>query len=206
MVHGYHVIFGAYGFWLPNDPRGSYSDFVGKWELLRFGPATKTLTRKELSPAEEAERLAAKQALRFPPVQFTGLQAQAIGAGFADSARQGRFTIWACAILPEHVHLVLARSRFSAEQMSNFLKGSATKALRERQLDPMAAYAKPDEKPLSPWGERRWKVYLYSAEAIQNAIAYVNENPIKEGKPPQTWSFVEPFRGLDESGVLSYPV
>lgn len=26
---GAHVIFGAYGFWLPNDPRGSWSEFVG---------------------------------------------------------------------------------------------------------------------------------------------------------------------------------
>jgi len=29
MVRGYHVIFGMYGFWLPNDPRGSWSDYVG---------------------------------------------------------------------------------------------------------------------------------------------------------------------------------
>ena len=205
MIHGYHVIFGAYGFWLPNDPRGSYSDFVGKWELVRFGRATKTLVRKELSPEEDAERIAAKQSLRYPSVQFTGLQAQAIGAGFAESASKGRFTIWACAILPEHVHLVLARDRFSAEQMGNFLKGSATKLLRNRQLDPLASMIKSGIKPPSPWAERRWKIFLDSEESIRNAIAYVNENPIKEGKPPQTWSFVEPFRGLDQAGVQSYP-
>jgi hypothetical protein len=28
-VLAYHVVLGAYGFWLPNDPRGSWSDFVG---------------------------------------------------------------------------------------------------------------------------------------------------------------------------------
>src|SRR4051812_43899841 len=33
MIVGYHVIFSTYGFWLPNDPRGSWSDFVGSWEL-----------------------------------------------------------------------------------------------------------------------------------------------------------------------------
>ena len=27
-----HVIITAYGFWLPNDPRGSWSDFVGAWD------------------------------------------------------------------------------------------------------------------------------------------------------------------------------
>jgi hypothetical protein len=44
MILASHVIFSTYGFWLPNDPRGSWSDFVGAWELFRFGPATKTDT------------------------------------------------------------------------------------------------------------------------------------------------------------------
>ena len=39
MIVGYHVIFGVYGFWLPNDPRGSWSEFVASWELARFGKA-----------------------------------------------------------------------------------------------------------------------------------------------------------------------
>src|SRR5450631_2263719 len=87
MIIASHVIFGTYGFWLPNDPRGSWSEFVGSWELVRFGRATKSLVRKELSPAEEAQRLAAKQALQYPPVQLTGIQARAVGAGFAIACR-----------------------------------------------------------------------------------------------------------------------
>ena len=42
MVYAYHVIISAYGFWLPNDPRGSWSDMVRKYELLRYGPAWRT--------------------------------------------------------------------------------------------------------------------------------------------------------------------
>ncbi len=42
MIVGYHVIFAMYGFWLPNDPRGSWSDFVGSREVHRYGTATKT--------------------------------------------------------------------------------------------------------------------------------------------------------------------
>jgi hypothetical protein len=34
MILGSHVIFGAYGFWLPNDPRGSWSEFVGAWDFV----------------------------------------------------------------------------------------------------------------------------------------------------------------------------
>ena len=43
MIIAYHVIFGMYGFWLPNDPRGSWSDFVAAWELFR---AVYQMTRK----------------------------------------------------------------------------------------------------------------------------------------------------------------
>ncbi len=45
-----HVIFGAYGFWLPNDPRGSWSDFVCAWQLFRYaGRATKTTETRSLA-------------------------------------------------------------------------------------------------------------------------------------------------------------
>ena len=45
----FHLIISAYGFWLPNDPRGSWSDFVGSWELYKFGPATKTTETRSLA-------------------------------------------------------------------------------------------------------------------------------------------------------------
>ena len=83
MVLGSHVILSAYGFWLPNDPRGSWSDFVGAWELVRFGRATRTHARRSVAsqPHDRKAREAAKWALKYPPVQFTGLQARAIGLG-----------------------------------------------------------------------------------------------------------------------------
>ena len=77
MIHAYHVIWGAYGFWLPNDPRGSWSDFVASWELLRFGKATGGLERRDVDPRQWQEwRAAAVTALRFPPVVSTGAGAR----------------------------------------------------------------------------------------------------------------------------------
>ena len=203
MVHGYHVIFGAYGFWLPNDPRGSWSDFVGKWELLRFGRASKSAERKQLTDEEERRRLAAKKALKYPAVQFSGLQARAIGRGFAKRVRQSQLTVWACSILPEHVHLVVARHEYTAEQMGNLMKGEGTKQLRDEGLHPLQAHADPDEALPTPWATGRCKIFLDCEEAIENAIHYVEENPVKEGKPRQTWPFVTPFRGLD-AGWVTY--
>ena len=128
MIHGYHVILPAYGFWLPNDPRGSWSDFVGRWELLRFGRSTKSFSRRELQELSEDElrlREAAQQSLKYPAVQFTGEQALQIAQGFADQSAKSNYTIWACAILPEHTHLVIARHTYKVEQIANLLKGAA---------------------------------------------------------------------------------
>jgi REP element-mobilizing transposase RayT len=195
MVLGYHVIFGAYGFWLPNDPRGSWSDFVGSWELFRFGPATRTDTRHSVAhqPHDRTLRLAAKQALRYPPVQFTGVQARAVGRGFADSVHRGGVTVWACAILPEHVHLVIARHTCKVEQIVNLLKGAATQALLAEGLHPFVDQRKPNGQIPTCWAGKGWKVFLDTQADIQRAIRYVEENPLKEGKPPQRWSLVTPY-------------
>src|SRR5262249_38674001 len=129
MVLGYHVIFSAYGFWLPNDPRGSWSDFVRAWELRRFGPATKVETRRSVAGKahDRTLRRAAKEALHYPPVTFTGPQARAVGVGFASFLARSGVVVWACSILPEHVHLVIARHTYKVEKIVNHLKGDTTR-------------------------------------------------------------------------------
>jgi REP element-mobilizing transposase RayT len=195
MVLGYHVIFTAYGFWLPNDPRGSWSDFVGSWELLRFGRATKTTTRKSVARQrhDSATRLAAKKALKYPAVQFTGPQARAIGIAFGKFVRRSEITVWACSILPEHVHMVIGRHDYEVEQIVNLLKGAATSQLIDDKLHPLARFGLSDSRPPKCWAKGQWKVFLDNEERIRGSIRYVEENPIKEGKPLQHWSFVTPF-------------
>jgi REP element-mobilizing transposase RayT len=195
MILGYHVVFGVYGFWLPNDPRSSWSDFVGAWELFRFGPATKVQTRISLAhkPHDRIARQAAKEALPLPPVHLTGLQARAVARGFATSAQKGKVSVLACFILPEHVHLVVARHRCKIEWIVNQMKGAATRRLLEEQLHPFAGWRGADGRVPMCWAAKLWKVYLNSEEDMTRAIAYVEQNPVKEGKPQQQWSFVSRF-------------
>ena len=50
-VLAYHLILTNYGFWLPNDPRGSWSEFVRAWELHEVAQrydACKTVVHPEL--------------------------------------------------------------------------------------------------------------------------------------------------------------
>ena len=205
MVHGYHIIIVTYGTWLPNDPRGSWSEFVASWELFKYGPATRGETRRSLAddPTLGAARRVIQQGLRLPPVVLSGVQALAVARGFAEAVRRSRLCVWACSILPEHVHFVVARGRLSAERVANFCKAEATKQLNREGLHPLARFAADGARPYSPWARKEWKAYLDSETAIEDAIRYVEDNPIKEGKRPQTWPFVQPFRGLD-TGVTMY--
>src|ERR1700687_2868724 len=99
MVIASHVIFSAYGFWLPNDPRGSWSDFIGAWELFRYGRATKTTETFSLAYREHDSelRFTAKKALKYGPVEFSGVQARAIGRGIGRYIERAGLIVWACA-------------------------------------------------------------------------------------------------------------
>ena len=138
------------------------------------------------------------------PVRLSGLQARAVGRGFAQQVRTSGYSVWACAILPEHTHLVIARHRYPVEQMGNLLKGAATRQLLEEGLHPLARFAEPGKRPPRMWAERLWKCFLDSDEAITDAITYVNNNPLEEGKPAQQWKFVTPYTGLPEGGWTTY--
>ena len=186
MVIAYHVIIATYGFWLPNDPRGSWSEFVGNWELVRFGKATKIDSRHSVAAVQHDRNLrtAAKAALRHPPVKFTGRQALAAGRGFAQACRESRYLVHACSILPEHAHLVIAQRGRTVERIVGHLKTRATQRLKAEGLwfD--------DSRPV--WAEGCWRVYLDTPADVRRAVKYVEDNPEKEGKQRQRWSFVTP--------------
>jgi REP element-mobilizing transposase RayT len=186
MVIGYHVILGMYGFWMPNDPRGSYSRFVGSWDAFRYGKATTVKTRQSVAaaPHDHSTRLAAKQTLAYPAVELSGVEARHVARGCKDAAVESGYVLWALAILPDHVHMVLKRTGRKAETMAGHMRARATQSLRE-----FGDW--PSERPV--WGKRGRRVYLDSPADIRHAIRYVEQNPIKEGKRLQKWSFVVPY-------------
>ena len=207
MVHGYHLILPMYGFWLPNDPRGSWSDYVRRWELARFGKATQSIERKEFAELTANEiqlRNNAKKALKYPPVSLTGVQAAGVGRGFATKIAISNYTVWACSILPDHTHLVIARHSYKIETIANLLKGAATRELKENDLHPLKEFKTSNNKLPPMWAAQQWKVFLDNETAIDEAINYVESNPEKEAKPRQNWSFVTPFTGLSKGGQISY--
>ena len=184
MVIAYHLILSFYGFWLPNDPRGSWSEVVRATHLLRFGPATKVRTRRSVAHQQhdQQQRLAAKAALKYPPVVLTGRQARAVGRGFAQAGNEAGYAAVACSIMPDHVHLVIRRHDKAIEQIARHLKARATQQLTREELRPASG------GPV--WAKGRWAVYLDNDRAVRRASRYVQRNPIMAGLPRQTWSFV----------------
>jgi REP element-mobilizing transposase RayT len=195
MILGAHVIISAYAFWLPNEPRGSWSDFVRSWELFRFGPATKVDTHRSVAkrPYDRAKRRQMIDALDHEPVLFSGKQALAIAHGFAAEVKHSGCIIHACAVLPDHSHLVLPRHTYDFDKLINRLKGSATRKLKEYGLHPFASEPYRNGKLPSPWGRKWWTVYLDSDADMTRASTYVENNPLKEGKKKQNWKFVVPY-------------
>jgi len=197
VILGYHFILTAYGFWLPNDPRGSWSAAVRRLDLLAFGPATKVDTTRSLAadPHDTAARLAARAALKHPPVRFTGPQANAVANGFALAAAEADYKVHALAILPDHAHLVIARHAKPIARIAAHLKARATQQLNQQDLHPLAGCASGAGRVPTPWSRSFWCPFIDDTEHMRRAIRYVEQNPVKAGLRPQRWKQVVPYRG-----------
>lgn len=181
MILGFHCIFTAYGFWLPNEPRGSWSTFVGSWDLLQFGPATKTNTRQSLAghAYDHTLKQQMQAKLKYPPVRFTGQQARVIGQTF----RELPYVIHALAVMPDHVHVVFACTPCAIGRVVGHVKTQATQNLRQ--------YGWFTQR--SPWARGAWHVYLNDETDMIRALRYVQANPSRSSLKPQHWSAVQPY-------------
>jgi hypothetical protein len=159
VILAFHCIFTAYGFWLPNEPRGSWSTFVASLDLLKFGPATKTATRHSLARLsyDPAIKRQMQAALCHPPVCFTPSQTEVIAAAFAETP----YTFHALAIMPDHVHAVIAHTPRNIRRVVGHLKAEATRALRAHGW--FADH--------TPWVQHGWNVYLDSDADVERAVA-----------------------------------
>lgn len=193
MIVGYHVSFSAYGFWLPNDPRGSWSEFVGKWQMYAIGgKATTTTETQSLAgrPHDRAKRLDTKEALDRPPVRFSPEQVAVIGDGFREYVAKSGLMLWACAIMPDHVHLVFPTFRLDPKQVVNMLKGAATTELVRAGVHPFRHLKRPEGPPPKCFAQGEWVIYLDPEDVAWN-VEYVEKNPEKAGLPAQDWDFVQ---------------
>ncbi len=155
LIIAHHLIFTAYGWWLPNDPRGSSSRTIKTDLLNHLGQLHHG--RKRVQPASHEIR-------RF----------------------YNAYACYACAIMPDHVHVLVRKHKHLAEQMITTLQEASRLRLREADL-------RPTDHPI--WGGPGWKVFLDHPDEVRRTIRYIDENPLKHRLPGQRWSFVTPYDG-----------
>jgi REP element-mobilizing transposase RayT len=195
---GWHLIFSTYGFWLPNDERGSGSVRVRAQHIYdAAGEATKVHTTRSVAhkPHDVRLRRLAKEALKYQAVEFSGIQARAVARGIAAVVPKVGLVVHACAIMPDHVHLVVARHRLGGDELLACIKRAGTRGLNDDGLHPMREYSRANGRLPSPWGARGWKVMLFTPQHMRAGIRYVERNPIRAGFKAQRWSFVVPYLG-----------
>jgi REP element-mobilizing transposase RayT len=181
-IIAYHVIWTAYGTWLPNDPRGSGSRTVYASDLVELGAVH--YDRKKSQPRRSEVRefyASAEEHLEYSLIRFDAEQRDAIGIVFGEVIAERKYTCYACAMMPDHVHMVIRKHRDSSEQMIGNLQRASRTWLRNNGV-----VAK--EHPT--WTRNGWKVFLNSPAEVWSRIRYVNANPKKDGLNPQKWPFV----------------
>lgn len=187
MVLAYHLVWTAYGWWLPNDPRGSMSHSIRRDFLKELGELHHG--RKRIQPASRTIREFYKDAekrLQFDLLTFSEIEIGMISNCFAQVIRRYCYTCYACAVMPDHIHIVTRKHKHLAEEMiSNFQRESleGIKMLNQRHPD----------HPI--WGGPGWKVFLNTPSDIERTIKYVEDNPIKAHLPPQSFEFGTKYDG-----------
>ena len=187
LVIGYHLIWTAYGQWLPNDPRGSGSKTVRSSQIAKLGELH--YGRKRIQPAGkniEAFYEQARFALNYPALEFDARAVGTIATAFGETIRERPYTCYACAVMPDHVHLVIRKHKDSAEDMIANLQKSSCLALG-------ASGFGGDGHPI--WTRGGWNVFLDHTDEIHRTVRYVENNPLAEGLLAQRWDFVKEYDG-----------
>jgi REP element-mobilizing transposase RayT len=186
LVIAYHLIWTAYGTWLHNDPRGSgsrtvASDLIAQLGDLHFG-------RKQIQPVGREVRHFYQKAARVlchPLLTFDTAARNEIAAAFGEVMESERYTCYACAIMPDHVHVLIRKHKHRAEEMIRLLQMQSRLRLCKTGH---RATAHPT------WcGGSGWKIFLDHPLEIQRTIAYIENNPLPLGLPLQPRPFIKPY-------------
>jgi REP element-mobilizing transposase RayT len=192
-VAGHHLVWTAYAWWLPNDPRGSSSLAIRVEPIAALGEAH--YGRKAVPPSVEQLRdfyQRAKEVLAHPILLFDEGDVAVIAGSIRRTIRERKYTCYACAIMPEHVHLLVRRHRDKAEQMiAQFQDASRNDLIAQRR--------RRVNHPV--WGGPGWKRFQFTRADVERTTRYVENNPLERGLPAQQWDFVKQYDGWLPAGA-----
>jgi hypothetical protein len=187
VIIGLHHVISGYGFWAVNDLRGSGSIEIRQEKFEELGPILPG--RQSIQPTREELRAfhrEVEERLDHPLFWFDERARIVIAQAFARVAKECNYTIWACAILRNHAHLLTRVHKDDHLTQWGAFADGAREALRA------AGLCAPDH-PV--WSLRPYTVFLNQPIEVHGRVDYIGKNPEKEGLARQDWEFVREYNG-----------
>ena len=113
---------------------------------------------------------------KLPLLTLSDGEIAAVAAAFADVMAARNYTCYGCAIMPDHVHVLIRKHRDKAETMIAQLQEASRAAVLAKPQAGRGA-----DHPV--WGGPGWKVYLETRTDMERVVKYICDNPLKLGRP-----------------------
>ncbi|MFP3936700.1 MAG: hypothetical protein ACLFVW_00070 [Phycisphaerae bacterium] len=133
----------------------------------------------------------AEQRLAYPTLWFNSAERQATAEAIDEVMKERRLTCYACAILSDHVHLLIRKHRLKGEQMREEIKQQTRRTLQTKRLVP-------PNHPVFSADVCDW--YKSTPGEIRSCISYIEDNFRKHRIPFVRYPFVVPYDGWPFAG------
>lgn len=187
MIIATHFIFTGYGHWFPNDPRGSLSTEVHAPELAPLAKAH--FGRRKQQPTKEQLRAFFEEAqkhLHYPLLWWDRLCRQQIADGLGEAIASNRMTCYACAILSNHIHILIRRHKLRAQDMLSVFRDAIRSTITFTGSCPK------DHPVLS---DNACHIFKSSPAPVRACVTYIEDNYRKHGIARAHTPFVETYDG-----------
>jgi REP element-mobilizing transposase RayT len=159
---GYHLVFSAYGLWLPGDERGHWSD---AWDQeLGF------IEPHMLHEGDPVRKRMAEERQAHPKVLLNPAMLAAVEDAIGMCRRQSDWRIAAASIESTHTHLLLTYTERDIDTTAKWLKDQTTKAVHRQ-----TSHAGP------VWCKGRWRGFIFDPLKWRNTRLYIERHNERRG-------------------------
>ena len=174
---GTHIIWSAYGTWLPGDDRGHWSPLYDVYGMIveRGG---------KLQMPDSTTRAFARQRMNEPPMILSPEDVQTVADEFAELvSKPGAPAVYAATIEPTHVHLLIGPVREDLHKFVGRLKGRSSSEL-------LAKGRHPERNRV--WTEGYWRVFLGDDFGLESVREYIQRHHVRAGRSSNPYSWCRP--------------
>ena len=168
---GYHLVFSAYGLWLPGDERGHWSTAWDE-QIGLVQPHT-------LHSGDPVRKRMAAERMKQPVVVFSRQMIDATADAIGRCAAGSDWSIVAASVESTHTHLLLTFTLRDINNTVKWLKDQTTKAVHR---------GTPHAGPV--WCKGRWRGFIFDPIIWRNTVDYIEQHNARRGEVPRPYSFL----------------